>query len=305
MDHDEAGMGGMGEMPGMGSGEPGGSGMHDMPGMAGMQMGPGPNADPDQHAFVMLGTETMFLWHLPMLRVDMDMHKYEFVLKAHLDPAAKRAWLEDRSRHGGEVYFLGNSDKDLMTIASLAIGAKTSFQASVWAGIPPKHRYCSWPWEHQEPIVEAATVTIERVVAYRHFDVQENYPACPSYLLFGEGNEAYLAHRLTRQPDYDEVVILHGRPSWLPEELLQAGVPVSFPGLAATPTPCSTQLLNKTYTVEYGGEPGAAYPVTIKQNLWFNTKIPNDVDPCEPDEGPCPPPPSSAPATTSAAGAHR
>ena len=79
-----------------------------------------------------------------------------------------------------------------MAIPDLATGARTTFQASIWAGIPIKHHYKVWPWKGIKPIVEDTPVTVERVVAYRHFDLQQNYPETLTYLLFGAGDEAHL-----------------------------------------------------------------------------------------------------------------
>src|SRR3954469_8014231 len=94
---------------------------------------------PGQHAFVMLGSETLFLWHLTMLH--MEEHEFEVVLRASLTPDAKKAWQTDQSRHDGLTYFLGNVETDLMTIPDLATGARMSFTGSIWGGIPFQHTY--------------------------------------------------------------------------------------------------------------------------------------------------------------------
>src|SRR3954451_10276093 len=83
-----------------------------------------------QHAFVMLGRKTLFLWHLTMLH--MEEHEFEVVLRASLTPEAKKAWQADQGKHDGLTYFLGNVETDLMAVPELATGARMSFTASIW-----------------------------------------------------------------------------------------------------------------------------------------------------------------------------
>ena len=241
--------------------------------------GPGITYSLDQHAFVMAGRDTLFLVHLTMLH--MEEHEFEFVLRASLTPEATKAWQDDQRQHPDETYFLGNVEADLMAIPDLATGARTTFQASIWAGIPIKHHYKVWPWKNIKPIVENTPVTVERVVAYRHFDLQQNYPETLTYLLFGAGDEAHLCHYQTREPDFDEVVTLTRAPKWLPYPLLEAGVHVNFPTLRATPVYCSSPFLDQDWKVHYSGQTPNVYPLSIDRSLWFSTKVTNATDPCQ------------------------
>jgi hypothetical protein len=250
----------------------------------------------DQHAFVMVGQKTLFLWHLTMLW--MEMHEYEVVLRASVTPEARETWEKDARVHSAQTYFLGNLKDDPMAIPDLATGARRSFRASIWAGIPFEHRYPHWPWDGIEPLVADTPVTVERVVAFRHFDLQQNYPESLTYLLFGADKEAHLGHCQTREPDFDEVITLEEAPSWLPPQLLEAGVHVNFPDLPATPVHCCPPLLDEEYMVRYCGQnpkqstshhhtaassAGGAglYPLKIGRSLWFSTKVTNVKDPCQ------------------------
>lgn len=249
--------------------------MDDMPPM---DPSAGIPIEKDRHAFVMAGRKTLFLWHLTMLH--MEEHEFELVLQARLTPEAEKAWEADRRLHPDETYFLGNVKSDLMSVPELATGDRTSFTASIWAGIPVEHHYDHWPWDGVEPIVDNTPVTLERVVAFRHFDLQQNYPDSLTYLLFGAGDEAHMGHYQTREPDFDEVVTLKGAPSWLPKPLLEAGVHVSFPELRATPVYCSSPLLKEDYNVRYCGQ-SPLYPLKVDRSLWFSTKVTNATDPCQ------------------------
>jgi hypothetical protein len=248
-----------------------------------------------QHAFAMAGRKTLFLWHLTMLH--MEEHEFELVLRASLTPEATEALEADRRLHPDETYFLGNVESDKLAVPELATGARTSFTASIWAGIPVKHHYRTWPWKDVEPIVADTPVAVERVVAFRHFDLQQNYPDSLTYLLFGAGDEAHMGHYQTREPDFDEVVTLAVAPPWLPPQLLEAGVHVNFPDFPATPIYCASPLLKEHYLVQYCGQKQAAqpmhrdpsgkgasdglYPLKIERSLWFSTKVTNAEDPCQ------------------------
>jgi hypothetical protein len=261
--------------------------MDDMPGMnqsAGIPYTKG------QHAFVMAGQNTLFLWHLTMLH--MEEHEFEFVVRARLMPEAVKEWEADRQQHPDETYFLGNVESDPMAIPELATGTRASFRGSIWAGIPVQHHYEKWPWDGVKPIVADTLVTVERVVAFRHFDLQQNYPESLTYLLFGAGNEAHMGHYQTHEPDFDEVVTLAGAPPWLPAPLLEAGVHVNFPEFRATPVYCSSPFLKPDYGVCYCGQKPPAdapagtvkdglYAVNIDRSLWFSTKVTNENDPCQ------------------------
>src|SRR5262249_58725264 len=82
----------------------------DMPSMGSSG---GISTEKSQHAFVMAGQQTLFLWHLTMLH--MEEHEFELVLRASLTPDAEKAWEADRREHPDETYFLGNVETDLMT----------------------------------------------------------------------------------------------------------------------------------------------------------------------------------------------
>jgi len=109
-------------------------------------------------------------------------------------------------------------------------GRRTAFVADIFRGLPLKYHYRSCPWVHQEPIAHNILVQVERVVHYRHFDFNLEYPPTLTYVLFGEGNEAFLDHYQTKQPDFDQVVALTEAPHWLPKRLLEAGLHSTFPG---------------------------------------------------------------------------
>ncbi len=232
---------------------------------------------PHQHAYVMAGTKTLFLCHLTMLH--MEEHMYQVVLRACLPEYAMEQYVADSTSHPSETYFLGNVLEDLLAVPDLQTGARRSFIGSVWRGIPDKPHYDDWPWKMEKPIIANVAVTVERVVYYRHFDFDMEYPKTLTYVLFGSGQEAHLYHYQTKEPDFDQVLSLAEAPAWLSPVILEAGVHVNVPSLPSTPVCCSNPLTKATYRVQYCGK-AQEYEITVNRNLWFSTKITNSTDPC-------------------------
>lgn len=244
-----------------------------------------------QHAFVMLGTETLFLCHLTMFH--MTEHMYQFVAEVKLSREAEEYFNRKRRDNPNKTYFLANSENDKLLIPDLNTGSQPSFAAWVYEGIPKKDRYKEWPWNGIEPIIKQnLIVTVERVVYFRRFDFDLKYPKHLTYFVFGKGAEAHMTNYQTKEPDFDHVLSLSEVPGWLPATRLEAGVHVSlqdFPVIGEKGAfHCSDPLTKPEYEVQYGGQEGT-YPIrepieegTIKigKSWWCSTKVVNMHDPC-------------------------
>ncbi len=245
---------------------------------------------PDQHAFVMLGTKTLFLCHLTMFI--MEEHRYQLVMRVSLPDYVYREYLHERKTHPVTTYFLGNSEQDLMSVPELQTGVRTGFIGDVFRGIPdpspadnPEYpHYKEWPWKGVTPAISHIPVTIERIVYYRHFDFNLNYPNELTYVLFGRGDEAHLTHYQTKEPDFDHVISLAEAPDWLPSQQLEAGVHVNIPGMLGNRASCSNPLTDASYRVQYAGISLEKCDSIIKIgfNHWCTTKVVNskEKDPC-------------------------
>ncbi len=225
---------------------------------------------PDLHGFVMVGSQTLFLCHLPMFF--MENHKYQVILKVNLPDYAMRHYADDRNQHPDEVYILGNVPTDLMTLPPIHNTQLVAFIADIFRGVPKD------PLK-DTPLIHNVRVTIDRVVHFRHFDLTQDYPKALTYVLFGSGTEAHMAHYLTREPDFDHVLDLAEVPGWLPPAYLESGVNVSFPGLRSSPPYCSNPLIEPAYQVQFQGQE-ELYPIQIGTSFWFDTGGLNSKDPC-------------------------
>jgi hypothetical protein len=239
---------------------------------------------PEQHAFIMLGRETLFLCHLTMY--GMEEHNFQLVLEARLPPEAMHRYVEDRRSHPNSTYFLGNNPEDLLTVPEMTSGIRPSFICDIFRGIPQLKEYDGWPWEKQAPLVRRVPLTIDRVVYFRHLSLTFVPPTNLTYALFGKGHEAHMTNCQTKSPDFDQVVSLSESPVWLSAAQLGSGVHVSI----ATPTgelicrdplPPSDENTSTPLTVKYRGEiPDRT--ISLGYHHWFCTKVANlpGPDPC-------------------------
>lgn len=230
---------------------------------------------PDIHGFVMVGIETLFVYHLPMFF--MQDHRYQLILQVSLPEYAMKQYIRDRLQHPDEVYIFNNVPEDLMTLPQIHNGQLTSFIADISRGAPG-------PDGPNPAFIHNVRATIKRVVYFRPFDDNLNYPTYLSYILFGAGNEAHMAHFLTKYPDFDQVLDLAEVPSWLPSPQLEAGVPINIPGLHNCPGDkqiyCSNPLTLPSYEVQYEGQE-PVYEIKIGSCYWFDTAGLNmPHDPC-------------------------
>ena len=54
--------------------------------------------------------------------------------------------------------------------------------------------------------MESVVVTVKKVVHAQKFDPAAPKPEKLQYILFGEGGELFLAHMITKPPDFDQIV---------------------------------------------------------------------------------------------------
>jgi hypothetical protein len=83
----------------------------------------------------------------------------------------------------------------------------------------------------RKKILPGVTVNVERVVYFAELPVAGAPLERLEYLLFGAGQDLFLAHVITRPPDFDQVLAVRLAGDGLTEEL-RRGVRVAVPGRA-------------------------------------------------------------------------
>jgi hypothetical protein len=70
---------------------------------------------------------------------------------------------------------------------------------------------------------------VSRVIYAREFTADEEKPAELCYIMFGDGDELFLAHQITQPPDFDQIVFVTTGDHRFTTEELRSGVFVSIP----------------------------------------------------------------------------
>ncbi len=184
--------------------------------------GPG-DEPPGFHGMLLFGSEKLFMSHLPMFT---DQHRYQGIWEVSFGEAGDELYRDVRLDPDNAKRIFTIAPKQLFRLPEL-VGNRKSFQADVYVGHfeRPGHRL----------LLEDVDVTVRGVVHWHPFLNEHERPAALSYMLFGAENEKFMVHRISRPPNYDQVLavsvdtapdisVLHvsvpGRPDSMP---LQAG----------------------------------------------------------------------------------
>lgn len=172
------------------------------------------------HGMLLFGEEAIYLSHLPMF---MSMHDHQVIMEVTLTVAqgdAHAIYRDDRRESGERVYTLVPEKFSLRRLGAEGDNALRSFQGTVHRGHFEK--------PGNKAILRDVTVNVVNVIHFRRFDPQAETVSKLPYLLFGRGDELYLAHLITRSPDFDQIIPLASASHSFSEETLRRGVRLSI-----------------------------------------------------------------------------
>ena len=200
--------------------------MDDMQGMQGMEGMDHGEETFGVHGMLLVGRETIYLSHLPMF---MAPHNFQVILQVSLDDNAMASLHNFRAHFGAdEMYTVQPEEFHITELAPNEADkpARTEFKANLFRG-------------HFERggrrITEDTTVHVDEVVYFQQFSGATDKPSELEYLLFGKGDEYFLAHWITQPPDFDQVLSVKVSGHDFPDEEILRGVHVSFDGRKNTP----------------------------------------------------------------------
>ena len=228
------------------------------------------------HGMLIVGEETIYVSHLPMW---MTPHNFQVILEVTFrgpdQPQAR--YVEDRKTTGTRLYTLEPGERwDIRELAPAGpqhLPSRSAFRAKIW-----RNHFEFHPVTHPGQnflIAPNAEVHVENVVYF-----QELHPQGPGlqdleYLLFGKGQELFLAHVITQPPDFDQVLAVQVGNHQFTDEDLRQGVRVVFAGRAntiANKIKEGEQLLGKAQLV--GQDPPGSVDLTLAAGieLYFETE---------------------------------
>lgn len=177
----------------------------------------------DVHGMLVVGEQTVYLSHLPMF--GHPHHDVQAILEARFtgegsDPQA--AYAEDRRTSGVRMYTLKPELFFLQHLVTPEPGQEClcEFSGELYRG--------HFERDGSTPLFEV-TVFIDHVVHFRQFDPQADKPVVQHYILFGKGDECFLAHLITQPPDFDQVVSARLSGEKLSDDDLRQGPTLFFP----------------------------------------------------------------------------
>lgn len=145
---------------------------------------------PATHGMAVVGTEKVYLSHLPMFHTP---HDYQVILEVELDEKTQKLYAANRAQYSDTVYTVA---PDAGVLTQMAKAGKV-FNVDLFRG-------------HFErggtPIAEGATVKVLRVLYFKKFVPGEAKPEEEDYLLFGNAKEQFGAHLISSAPDFDRLV---------------------------------------------------------------------------------------------------
>src|ERR1043166_4653046 len=191
-----------------------------------------PGARPATHNMLIGGEETVYLSHLPMFQekgAPPMPHRYQAILEVTF--AKQEGYVKDRREHRTtKIYTLNPEIFVLPELVSSDPQRKPlrSFKAkAIFRGHLERDDSAS--------ILQDVEVSVKRVSHFREFDPKAKKAPQLEYLLFGKGQELFLAHLIKSPPDFDQILAVKLIDQKFTNEELAKGIPVIFPGTTNAP----------------------------------------------------------------------
>ncbi len=126
-----------------------------------------------------------------------------------------------------------------------------------------------------EPISEGFTARIQRVLHFRRLS-DEDFPEDLTYLIYGQGDEAHICHRLVRRPHFEQICTLQQVPEGVTQDDLANAVELTIHAVADNGhdgRPWTTRPLpNRSYDALLRRGPSGPVPIRLDldEERWWN-----------------------------------
>ena len=187
---------------------------------------------PATHNWMLVGSQTAFLSHLPMFDhlnpagTDyVTPHRFQVILQASFKGRGSDVaslYFADRKSHPDIKMYTVSPAAQFVLARVAAPSPLTSFQGTVFRG-------------HLErggkPIrgLQTVDVKIQKLVHFHQFDPAAPAPPALEYLLFGRGPELFLAHSIVKPPDFDQIISVTVSGQTLADNDLASAIRISVP----------------------------------------------------------------------------
>ena len=191
---------------------------------------------PNIHNMLVFGEKTIYLSHLPMFdRLTPNKgdyaspHRYQAILEASFQRNGKdlqSIYSADRGKNPSVRIYTLNPNQFILPrlVSGDPDGAPfTEFKAKVFRGHLEKGGQVV-------PGLDGVNVKVNRIVHFRMFEPQADKPVELKYLLFGRAQEIFLAHYISKPPDFDQVLSVKVDGHSFTDAELSKGIELTIPG---------------------------------------------------------------------------
>jgi hypothetical protein len=149
---------------------------------------------PALHGFLMMGSEKLFLCHLPMFFA--APHSYQAILEASLASNDRDIYLKTKKENQGKPLIVMNKKPTLLKdiVNSRSFLADAFFANENGDPDPADH-----------PFMVSTNVNIDKSLVFEHLNpTKPDYPDNLTYYIFGSDSEFHLSHLLTKAPNFEQ-----------------------------------------------------------------------------------------------------
>ena len=182
------------------------------------------------HNQMMVGEQTIYLSHLPMFMFNPTRHEHNFqvilevTLSGQGNPQATYA--DDRRKHPHERIYTMNPEPFEMVELDPQHPRRSVLTGDIFRGHLERGG---------EVIIPRAEAQVVNIVYFHKFDPNAQPLDQLEYILFGQAPDLFLAHVITRPPDFDQILGVTIGDAALTADDLKRGIRIQIPGRANTP----------------------------------------------------------------------
>ncbi len=218
------------------------------------------------HNMLVVGEEAVYLSHLPMFQENGEPpmpHRYQVILEVTF--TNQDSYAKDRQQHPKTIYML-NPEK--FVLPALASADPPGEPLRSFKAIAISRGHLERPGSRH--ILRDSEVSVKKVLHLQKFGPAAAKPDRLEYLLFGRGEELFMAHLIAAPPDFDQVLSVKVIGLTFNDEELAKGLRLVFPGTTNTPAGRLNAKKQATGQVNSDGPtPTTAVVIEVEGELYF------------------------------------
>lgn len=216
---------------------------------------------PDSHGFLMMGTQKLFLCHLPMFF--MPDHSYQAILEVELGGTDMENYLNARKQNAAKPLIIMNVNpmllKDVVNSSSFSSAAYFANENGD-------------PEPGVDPFIKSTSVAVKKSVLFEHLNPNSEYPESLTYYLYGTLFDLHLSHLLSKAPNFQQELDVRVSGAALIHQINESSglIKISIPSLneRSMQPITSDPLTQPEYTMNTEDDTGGN--ISIGNKFWIN-----------------------------------